>query len=88
MRIGLTEWQSRLTGGTAHVRQTLREILIGPLVVRQDRFEGELLLGSLLAGEIGLATYVARPAGLAHARDEWSETRRELETVGRSQLAL
>jgi hypothetical protein len=28
-----------------------------------------------------------RPAGLVHARDELSESRRELETGGRSQLA-
>jgi site-specific DNA recombinase len=67
----LAGWHARLMGTGERTRQTLREILIGPLVVRPHgrtyRFEGEMLLGSVLAGEIGLATYMARPAGLEPA---------------------
>ncbi len=51
-------------------RQTLREMFSGPIVVgggRDDRFEGELVIGSLMAGAMRDATYVVRPAGLEPA---------------------
>ena len=65
-------WQALLTGdGRADRVRLLREILAGPLHVDADgrayRFEGELSVGQLLAGEIGLPTFVARPAGLEPA---------------------
>jgi hypothetical protein len=68
MHAVLAAWHPRLTGAVARVRQTLREMLVAPLVVRPHgrvyRFEGEVILDRLLTGDISLATYVARPACL------------------------
>ena len=55
----VTDWRAALTArAMARMRQTLREVLAGPLVLtpegRTYRFEGEPLVGSLLLGEVGL----------------------------------
>ena len=51
----LAAWHARLMGAGDRTREILREIFTGPIVVDQDgRFEGELVLGSLLTGAIGM----------------------------------
>jgi hypothetical protein len=66
----LPHWREKLAGGVAETRQTLREILSGPIVLtpkdRTYRFDGQLG-AERIWGEIGLPTYVARPAGVEPA---------------------
>ena len=66
--LAAAEWQPRLMGAVARTRQMLREIRRAPLLLRPEgrtyHFEGEAVFGSLITGEIGLPTYVARPACL------------------------
>ena len=67
----LGEWEAQLAGAVDRMRQTLREILAGPLTLtpegRAYRFEGEAIVGRLLLGRIGLPTFVASPAGFEPA---------------------
>jgi site-specific DNA recombinase len=71
VRQRLAEWQTYLAGKVDQMRQTLREILAGPLLLTPDgrayRFEGEAVVGALLLGSVGLPTFMARPAGLEPA---------------------
>jgi hypothetical protein len=60
-------WHARLTGASSRTRQTLRETITTPVVVdAAGHFEVEFRLGSF-AGEIGVPTFVVRPAGLEPA---------------------
>ncbi len=68
VRACVEAWHATLSGqAIERTRQTLRELLVGPLVLtpqgRAYRFEGELLVGQLLLGRLGLPTFVARPTG-------------------------
>jgi site-specific DNA recombinase len=72
VRRALDEWQAVLReASVAPKRQLLRTILRTPLMLTpQDRayyFEGELVVGSLLLGKIGLPTNLVRPAQLERA---------------------
>jgi len=57
LRTALAAWHTRLLGAGEDAGQILRGLFSGPLVLRADgqsyRFQGELLVGSLLAGEVG-----------------------------------
>jgi hypothetical protein len=54
---------------TPHGRQLLREVLTGPLRFTPDgrtyRFQGEASVGRLIAGVVGVATFVVPVRGFA-----------------------
>src|SRR5262249_54764621 len=56
-----------LTSTVQDQRQLLRETLVGPLRFTPEgkmyRFEGEVAIGRLLAGRVGLPPFVASPSG-------------------------
>jgi site-specific DNA recombinase len=61
-------WRAAVEGrAVSGTRDFLRKNLNGPLVLTADgstyRFRGELSVGQVLLGELGLATFVARPEG-------------------------
>jgi site-specific DNA recombinase len=61
-------WRALLTKHTSDGRQLLREVLAGPLRFtpegRTYRFEGELAVGRLLAGKVGLTTSLVAVRGI------------------------
>jgi hypothetical protein len=60
-------WHALLTKRVEDGRQLLREVLAGPLRFTPDgktyRFEGEAVIGQLVAGMVGLPTVLASPTG-------------------------
>lgn len=67
----LADWNEHLAGrDVALARQALRELLVGPLRLTPEeggyRFDGELLLNSVLFGHVGLPTNLVRPG--AHSK--------------------
>jgi hypothetical protein len=60
-------WRDELAGEVPSARHALRELLAGPLRLapkgRTYRFDGELLLGRLLLGRVGLSNLCGAPGG-------------------------
>ena len=65
------QWRADIDGAVPRTRRLLREILTGPLVLtptaRAYQFAGDAAVGRVVAGEIGLPTFLVRPAGLEPA---------------------
>lgn len=61
-------WRVLLTKRVGDGRQLLREVLAGPIRFTPQnalyRFEGEAAIGRLLAGIVGLPSFVASPTGI------------------------
>jgi hypothetical protein len=76
----IAAWLASLDGAITDTRQALRKILQGPIVVtpsgRKYQFAGELTVGRIF-GEIGLPTFVVRPARLERAISWFVAGRRE-----------